>query len=312
MVATKECMSRRVWLEPDPRHVPEKIYITYNYLPDDQARAQQMFLEAGMLDVVVDPSLLSGHQKLFVPNEETLSKLGLAARLHAIRAPTVHRVLEPTTRELSAARLLHMFVWIHHSHQGHPRRGVTYDESAACSSCGDGLRQMSPLVLANKEIPKSGMLGSVDDEVLVFDSLAEEMESTALTGIQFRHVVDEKGNQLPWRQLIIDQTMPPMIATARGLVRGRSGEEAPCRRCGCDGWFDAVAEPFVPAYVGESIVRIPDFARTAERFGTGHWAVPIHGKRSLASRRLIVRPAVYAFFKSRKVRGVRFTPVTVV
>jgi hypothetical protein len=291
--------------------VPEKIYVTYNYLPDEHPRAQQMFLEAGLLDVVVDPALLSGFQKLALPNEETVSKLGIAARLHALRAPTVHRVLEPTARELSAARLLHMFVWIHHSHDGHPRLGTTYDDSSACASCGDGLRQISPLVLTNKEIPKSGVLGSIDDDVLIHESLADEMEASTLTGVGFREVTDSRGNRLPWRQLQIEHAMPPMIAAARGLLRGRSGEEVPCPQCGCDGWFDAPAEPFVPAYVGESVVRIPDFARTAERFGTGHWGTPIHGKRSLASRRVIVRPAVYAFFRARKIRGVRFTPVTV-
>jgi hypothetical protein len=296
---------------PDPHHVPEKIYVTYNYLPDDRARAQQMFLEAGLLDVVVDPALLTGFQKLFVPNEETIAKLGTAARLHQLSAPSVHRVLEPTARELSAARLLHMFVWIHHSHEGHPRPGVTYDDSGACEICGDGLRQLSPLVLTSKEVPKTGVLGSVDDDVLVHDSLATEMESTGLTGVRLGEVVDVRGHVLPWKQLIIESTLPPMIAAARGLVRGRTNGEAPCARCGCDGWFDAAAEPFLPAYVGESLADLPDFARTSERFGTGHWAVPIHGKRSLASRRLIVRPAVYAFFRARKVRGVRFTPVTV-
>ena len=291
--------------------MPEKIYVTYNYLPEDRARAQQMFLSAGMLDVVVDPSLLSGFQKLSIPNEDIVSKLGLAARVQALPAPTVHRVLEPTARELTAARLLHMFVWIHHSHLGHPRPGTRYDDSAACACCGDGLRQVSPLVLTNKEIPKTGVLGSIDDDVLIHDSLASEMEATSLTGMQFGEVVDSRGHRLPWRQLLVDEAMPPMIAAARGLVRGRSGGEAPCERCGCDGWFDSPAEPFLPAYVGESVVSIPDFARTAERFGTGHWGVPIHGKRSLASRRLIVRPSVYAFFRSRKIRGVRFTPVTV-
>jgi len=292
--------------------VPEKIYVTYNYLPDDRARVQQMFLDAGLLDVVVDPALLSGFQKLPVPNEDTLMKLGVAARLHALRAPTVHRVLEPTARELSAARLLHMFVWVHHSHEGHPRTGVTYDDSNACVSCGDGLRQVSPLVIARKEIPKNGLLGSIGDDVLLHDSLATEMEQAALTGVRFGEVVDTGGQLLPWRQLTIDHAMPPMIAAARGLVRGRSGAEAPCARCGCDGWFDAATEPFLPAYVGTSVAEVPDFARTAERFGTGHWAAPIHGRRSLASRRVIVRPAVYAFFRARKVRGVRFTPVTVV
>jgi hypothetical protein len=291
--------------------VPEKIYVTYNYQVDDRARAQQMFLEAGMLDVVVDPALLSGFQKLCIPNEETVSKLGYAARVHAIPAPTVHRVFEPTARELSSARLLHMFVWIHHSHEGHPRDGVMYDDASACTLCGDGLRQISPLVITGKEIPKSGTIGSIDDDVIVHDSLADEMESSTLTGVRFGDVLDSQGHRLPWKQLLIEHAMPPMIAAARGLVRGRSGVEAPCARCGCDGWFDAAAEPFIPAYVGEGVVRIPDFARTAERFGTGQWTVPANGKRSLASRRVIVRPAVYAFFRARKIRGVRFTPVTV-
>jgi len=296
----------------DPHHVPERIYVTYNYAPAQRALVQQMFLEAGLLDVVVDPTLLTGHHKLPIPNEDTVAKLGIAARLHALSAPTVHRVLEPTARELSAARLLHMFVWIHHSHEGHPRAGVTYDDSAACVSCGDGLRQLSPLVLATNEVPKSGMLGSVDDEVLVHDSLAAEMEAAGLTGFRLADVLDQQGLLLPWKQLMIEAPMPPMIAAARGLVRGRTGSEAPCPTCGCDGWFDSVAEPFLPAYVGESLLDVPDFARTAERFGTGRWANPIRGKRSLASRRLIVRPAVYAFFRARKLRGVRFTPVTVI
>ena len=294
------------------RHVPEKIYVTYNYLPPDRGRAQQMFLDAGMLDVVVDPALLTGFQKLSIPNEETVTKLGLAARLQALPAPTVHRVFEPTARELSTARLLHMFVWIHHSHEGHPRAGVEYDSSSACPSCGDGLTQISPLVITAKEIPKSGMLGSIDDDVLVHDSLAAEMEATAFTGMRFGEVIDAQGHRLPWRQLLVDHSMPPMIAAARGIVRGRAGAEAPCATCGCDGWFDAAAEPFMPAYMGESVVRMPDFARTAERFGTGHWAEPIHGRRSLASRRIIVQPTVYAFFRARKIRGVRFTPVTVI
>jgi hypothetical protein len=205
-----------------------------------------------------------------------------------------------------------MFVWIHHSHEGHPRAGVCYDESNACPSCGDGLKQMSPLVISGKEIPKTGPVGSIDDDVLVHDSLADEMDDARLTGVRFGEVVDTQGHRLPWRQMIIDHGMPPMIASARGLVRGRGPEEAPCPQCGCDGWFDAVAEPFIPAYVGESIVRVPDFARTAERFGAGRWANPVRGRRSLASRRIIVRPAVYSFFRARKVRGVRFTPVSVV
>jgi hypothetical protein len=67
----------------------------------------------------------------------------------------------------------------------------------------------------------------------------------------------------------------------------------------------------VPAYESSALEELPDFARTAERFGTGAWGTAAHGQRHLASRRIIVRPAVYAFFRARKVRGVRFTPVAV-
>lgn len=292
--------------------MPEKIYVTYNYTPADRARVQRMFLEAGLLDLVVDSTRLTGFHKVGVPNEDTVAQLSAAAALYTLQPPTVHRVFQPTARELAEAPLLHMFVWIHHSPDGHPRPGVMYDDSAACPECGDGLRQASALVLGKKEVPRSGLLGTLDDEVLVHESLGAELDGAGLTGFRLGDVRDTRGNWLPWRQLIIDHQMPGMAATARGLIRGRSGGEAPCARCGRDGWFDSPSDPFLPAYSGAALEGMPDFAHAAERFGTGHWAKPIHGRRSLASRRVIVRPAVYAFFRARKIRGIRFTPVTVI
>ena len=61
-------------------------------------------------------------------------------------------------------------------------------------------------------------------------------------------------------------------------------------------------EPFV----------MPDAAWTAERFGTGAWGSPVHGKRWLAERRLIVRPAVYEVLQPLKIRGLRWSPVRVI
>lgn len=52
-------------------------------------------------------------------------------------------------------------------------------------------------------------------------------------------------------------------------------------------------------------------AWTFELFSTGAWADPIHGKRSLASRCLIVHPRVYTAWKPLKLRGVRWLPVRV-
>jgi hypothetical protein len=270
-----------------------------------------MFLDAGLLDLVVDAERLTGHHKVVVPGEDALARLLTSALMHTLPAPAVHRVLEPTPRELAAARLLHMFVWIHHTHHGHPRAGTIYDEFSACSGCGTGLRQTSPLVLKKEEIPASGVLGSVGDEILVHEALAKEMQDAGLTGFGLREVHDLGSRVLPWRQLLVDHEMPRMTAASRGLVRGRARGEAPCARCGCDGWFDTATDPFIPAYPCSALSGMPDFARTAERFGTGHWAEPVNGRRMLAQSRLIARPAVYAFFRARKIRGVRFSPVVV-
>jgi hypothetical protein len=292
--------------------VPEKIFVLYNYTDAEREQAQHMFLDAGLLDIVVTPHLLTGHHKLELRDDDAARRLRIAARLHGLREPHIQRILQPTEKELRAAKLLYMHVWIHNAPNGHPREGTAYDDSGACPECGDGVRQISPLRLKPKEVPKAGaLLGGIRDEVLVHESLACAIVQAGLRGVAFQPVLDVAGSTLPWRQLIVEQSMPPMTLATRGVVRGRGSGEGPCARCGCDGYFDSGADPFVPAYESSALEELPDFARTAERFGTGAWGTAAHGQRHLASRRIIVRPAVYAFFRARKVRGVRFTPVAV-
>jgi hypothetical protein len=271
-----------------------------------------MFLDAGLLDVVVTPHLLTGHHKLELRDDDAARRLRIAARLHGLREPHIQRMLHPTEKELRAAKLLYMHVWIHNAPNGHPRDGTSYDESTACPECGDGLRQSSPLRLKNKEVPKPGaLLGGIRDQVLAHEALAREICTAKLTGVMFEPVLDASGEPLPWRQLVVEGEMPPMTLATRGVVRGRGSAEGPCALCGRDGYFDSGADPFVPAYDGSSLEGLPDFALTAERFGTGAWRNAANGQRRLASRRIIVSPSVYAFFRARKVRGVRFTPVAV-
>ena len=292
--------------------MPEKIFVLYNYTDAEREQAQHMFLDAGLLDVVVTPRLLTGHHKLELRDDDAARRLRIAARLHGLREPHIQRILHPTERELRAATLLYMHVWIHNTPNGHPREGTTYDERSACPECGDGLRQTSPLRLKNKEVPKPGaLLGGIRDQVLVHESLAAELCVARLTGACLEPVLDAAGTPLPWRQLVVHESMPPMTLATRGVVRGRGSAEGPCVRCGCDGYIDSGADPFVPAYDAASLDDLPDFALTAERFGTGAWGTAAHGQRHLATRRIIVRPAVYTFFRERKVRGVRFTPVAV-
>ena len=292
--------------------MPEKIFVLYNYTDAEREQAQHMFLDAGLLDVVVTPHLLTGHHKLELRDDDAARRLRIAARLHGLREPHIQRMLHPTERELRAARLLYMHVWIHNAPNGHPRDGTLYDDSDACPECGDGVRQISPLRLKNKEVPKPGaLLGGIRDQVLVHESLACEICTAALSGVKFEPVLDAAGNALAWRQLMVTASMPPMTLATRGVVRGRGSAEGPCTRCGCDGYFDSGADPFVPAYEGSALDDLTDFALTAERFGTGAWGGAANGQRHLASRRILVRPSVYAFFRERKVRGVRFTPVSV-
>ena len=95
------------------------------------------------------------------------------------------------------------------------------------------------------------------------------------------------------------------------MIRGRAGAERPCARCGRDGWFDTTADPFIPSYAPSVLDTMPDVAWTFELFGTGAWATPLHCRRSLARRRLIVRPRVHAALKPLKLRGLHWFPVRV-
>lgn len=292
--------------------MPEKIFVLYNYTDAEREQAQHMFLDAGLLDVVVTPHLLTGHHKLELRDDDAARRLRIAARLHGLREPHIQRMLHPTERELRTAKLLYMHVWIHNTPNGHPREGTSYDDADACPECGDGVRQASPLRLKSKEVPKPGaLLGGIRDQVLVHENLARDICTAKLTGVRFEPVLDNNGAPLPWRQLVVVESMPPMTLATRGVVRGRGSAEGPCARCGCDGYFDSGADPFVPAYDCSALEQVPDFALTAERFGTGAWGASANGQRHLATRRIIVRPSVYSFFRERKVRGVRFTPVAV-
>jgi hypothetical protein len=292
--------------------MPERIYALYHYRADEKERAQQMFLDAGLLDVVVSPERLSGFQKLALPNEAVVQRLTFAAAANSLKPPAIRRYLEPTKKELRAAPLLYVRVGEHHSSDGHPRPGTTYDETNACAWCGAGLRQTSPLQLRNKEIPKKGMVAGVGDELLLHESVAGVLAAARFRGVRLTPVLDASGSELPWRQLVVEQHMPLMLLGTRGVIRGRTGGEQPCARCGRDGHFDSGDDPFIPAYSASAISTMPDAAWTAERFGTGAWGDPVHGKRSLADRRLIVRPVVYALLEPLKLRGLRWSPVRVV
>jgi hypothetical protein len=290
--------------------MPERIFALFAHLEEERERVQRMFLDAGLIDQLVapPPDIL---YKIELPSEEVAQRLGFAARAHGLKAPDIHRYFDPTAKELAAAPLLYVRAMGPGTERGHPRADTTYDDSRACPQCGAGLEQTSPFRVRKTELPKSFLVTGVADELVVHESVAEAVEAAKLRGVSLREVQDADGKPIPWRQLVVEETLPRMLAGSRGMIRGRADAERPCPKCARDGWFDTQSDPFLPMYPRSVLETMPDAAWAYELFSTGAWAEPIHGKRSLASRRLIVRPRLYQLLKPLKVRGLKWFPVQV-
>ena len=290
--------------------MPERIFALFAHRDDQRELVQRTFLDAGMVDLLLEPPP-AGLSKIQLPDEESAQRLRVAAVVNGLDAPDIQRDLRPTARELAAAALLCVSAGGTGSLRGHPRAGTSYDDANACPECGAGLRQTSPLQVRRTELPKSALAAAAADELLLHESIAAVVEAADLPGVAFREVQGPDGTSLPWRQLVVEHTLPPMLASSRGLIRGRSGAERPCTRCARDGWFDTPSDPYIPAYEKKVLDTMPAAAWAHEMMGTGAWRTPVHGKRWIARRRLIVRPSLYTLLKQSKVRGLRWTPVRV-
>ena len=297
--------------DPTQSLMPERIFALFGLRADQREQVQRMFLDAGMLDRLVEAEPPLGLYKIELASDEAAQRLCFAARANGIDAPIIQRYVDPTAKELAAAPLLYLRVGGTGTERAHPRADTTYDDTNACPQCGAGLRQTSPLRMRKTELPKLALATGAADELLLHESVADVVSRAGLRGIHFRPVLDKDGAEIPWQQMVVEETLPPMIASSRGMIRGRTGVERPCARCRRDGWFDTQSDPFVPAYARSVLDTMPDAAWTHELFGTGFWQTPLNGKRSLASRRLIVRPSMYRLLKPLKLRLTRWSPVHV-
>ncbi len=292
--------------------MPERIFAIFADIPAERERVRRMFRDAGLFEQLAKPPSVSALlHKIALPNEGAVQRLTFAAAANGLKPPSIHRYVDPTPKELAAAPLLRPRAHGPGTGRGHPRDGTSYDDSHACPECGAGLVQTSPFRVRKTELPKSFLATGVADDLLLHESVAGIVASAGMRGMTLRPVLDPSGAAIPWFQVVVETTLPPMLASSRGMIRGRAGGERPCARCGRDGWFDTTADPFIPSYPRSVLDTMPDAAWTFELFGTGAWAEPVHGKRWLASRRLIVRPRVYAALKPLKLRGVLWFPVRV-
>ena len=292
--------------------MPERIVALFANIPAERDRVRRMFRDAGMFEHLTKP--LSDSElviKIELSNEEAARRLTIAAAANGLKPPSIQRYVDPTAKELAAAPLLFVRALGPGTGRGHPRDGTSYDDSHACPQCGAGLVQTSPFVVRKTELRKSYLATGVADDLLLHESVAGVVTSAGMRGMNLRPVLDPSGAAIPWFQVVVETTMPPMLASSRGMIRGRTGLERPCARCGRDGWFNTQADPFIPSYPRSVLDTMPDAAWTYELFSTGSWAEPLNGKRSLASRCLIVRPRVYAALNPLKLRGIRWLPARV-
>jgi hypothetical protein len=292
--------------------MPERIFGLFSNIPAERERIRQMFRDAGLFEQLAKPPSDSELLlKIDLPNEEAMERLLFAAAANGLKPPLIRRYVDPTPKELAAAPLLYLRAGGPGTDRGHPRDGTSYDDSRACPQCGAGLVQTSPFRVRKTELPKSFLATGVADDLLLHESVAGTIASAGLRGMTLRPVLDSSGAPIPWFQVVVETTMPPMLVSSRGMSRGRSGAERPCARCGRDGWFSRSDDPFIPSYPRSVLDTMPDAAWAYELFRTGFWAAPLNGKRSLARRCLIVSPRVYAALKPLKLRGVRWFPVRV-
>ena len=291
--------------------MPERIFAIFANIPSQRDRVRLMFRDAGLFEQLSAPPSDELLHKIELPNEDLARRLTIAAKVHGVDPPLIQRFMDPTPKELAAAPLLLLRALGPGTDRGHPRDGTSYDDAPACPACGAGLVQTSPFRVRRTELPKSYLAAGIADDLLLHESVAGTIASAGLSGMTLRPVHDPSGAPIPWFQVVVGTTLPSMLASSRGMIRGRAGGERPCARCGRDGWFNTNSDPFIPSYARSVLDTMPDAAWTFELFSTGAWAEPVHGKRSLASRCLIVRPRVYAALKPLKLRGVRWLPVRV-
>ncbi len=290
--------------------MPIALQVLLGLRPGEHEPFQRALLDAGLIDQLVQPLDVNATvHRLDLPSEDALFRLRAALRLHGLESGRPRRFWRATPKELAACELLSMFPWIHSSGLAKPRAEREYDRSAACAACGIGLRPLGPLRLRKGEIPKTGMLGTVSaDVLLVHDDLRAAWEAEAITGVAFERALDRDGGALPWNEVRLEVALPPMGVGSTGMLRGRIPGEAPCARCGRDGWFDDPEQPCTPAYGRAVLGQVPDIAVTHEGFGTGELRTPLK-ESTLAAPRLIARRRVYELCRRLKLRGIRFTPV---
>ncbi|HYO57815.1 hypothetical protein [Archangium sp.] len=153
-------------------------------------------------------------------NDPLVEKLRGYEVEHRTRGATIFTACEIirryTPRELAASEHLLVTFWPFFMPTGE-ECGTVYDESTACSYCGAGARQVSPLHLDSRRIPKTRDIApTLGGELVVSERLAEAMKKHRITGYELRPLLARSGRLIGGRfQLVIPssalEAVPPTL-----------------------------------------------------------------------------------------------------
>jgi hypothetical protein len=289
------------------------VYISKKVPPHAQAMVDEVFRRIGVEPTIWVLPYHAGDALYDTSLDETDPRLPiLLESFNALNLkPFVRREAVFTTADLKAAPLLELSVNRAPKGDAGICHGTLYDMSMACRRCGTGARQTSALrIKPPSALPKKAMIAQTYmGHVLIAASVATAIRNQVGDTGALRQVEafgKERGQLLPWYQILPEHTMPPMAPETMGVICG-TGDEEPCPDCGRDGRFHAGEEPFLPAYrvsdLDRALDELPDFVSTWECF---------HKSRLgdvLALPQVLISNRVMRVLRNQKVRGAHLTPV---
>jgi hypothetical protein len=174
-----------------------------------------------------------------------------------------------TDEEQQAARLLRLNGWWKSSSAGGLEFGTTYDRSQACSTCGTGVRQTSPLILGDDEdtrtVDKYRVATSIYNDLLLRDTDVEKLIAANVTGALFWPASIKRKNgvleELRWQQAVIESVLPQMAASSSLDCKGV------CPTCHRGGFAKVMNQSLRTVYRTEDLANAQDFNLTWELFG---------------------------------------------
>lgn len=204
--------------------------------------------------------------------------------------------------------------------EGFGYRDATYDTSDDCARCGMGAIQVRPFRLKRDFKQKSSRflgLHWVFDEVFVRPEVKTIFEKAHTSGVDFSHPVYHKSSDdidSVYHMTIQTIAEPGLVTEGLSTVTCKVNNEESYiegigrvkNRLGDYPYCGRVKYPFPRTtnikFHGDSLVGLPDIAKSHEYFGSG----------AGASRLILIQKRVVELVKEHKLRGLKFFPIELV